>query len=200
MPRMFTSRAEFRLSLRADNADQRLTPLGIDIGSVSETRKSAFLDKMAKIAESSDLLNSFSITPNQAERSGLKMKKDGVRRTAMDLLSLQDVSKNDLESIWPSIDQITDDIFGQMQRDARYAPYIKRQMLEIDALKRDEALNIPLELSYALVPGLSSELVEKLEKVRPSTIAQAGRIEGMTPAALAVILVRIKQSSDRHVG
>lgn len=198
--RMFTSRAEFRLSLRADNADQRLTPLGIDIGSVSETRKTMFLDKMAKIAEASDLLNSFSITPNQAERSGLKMKKDGVRRTAMDLLSLQDVSKNDLESIWPSIDQISDDIFGQMQRDARYAPYIKRQMLEIDALKRDEALNIPLELSYALVPGLSSELVEKLEKVRPSTIAQAGRIEGMTPAALAVILVRIKQSSDRHAG
>lgn len=195
--RMFTSRAEFRLTLRADNADQRLTPLGIEIGCVDKNRSEVFSRKMEEIERTSSRLSNLTVTPNEADSSGVSIKKDGVRRSALDLLSHSGTSVAELSNIWPEIGDFEPDALEQIQRDARYAPYIERQKLEIEALKRDENIEIPATLVYGAIPGLSAELVEKLEAARPKTIAHAGRIEGMTPAALAVILVRLKHKAER---
>jgi len=198
--RMFTSRAEYRLSLRADNADQRLTPLAIEVGAVCEARTRMFSCKMDQMTKTAEALRSLTITPNAASKYGLKLKMDGVKKTALDLLSRDEVSMEELSSVWPEMSDIPREILSQLQKDARYAPYIDRQKREIEALQQDEGLRIPDELSFNNVPGLSSELIEKLEAARPKTLAHASRIEGITPAALAVILVRIKQGSEKLAG
>ena len=193
--RMFTSRAEFRLSLRADNADQRLTPLGIVLGCVDENRRSVFDHKLSELARTGKALEEFTLTPNEAESFGLKLNKDGVRRTAIDLLGQKEISIEKLRAIWPELSDLPTEIMVQLQRDARYAPYIERQRQEIESLSRDESIEIPAEFNFRSVSGLSEELIEKLNATRPKTLAHARRIDGITPAALAVILMSIKRMS-----
>lgn len=191
--RMFTSRAEFRLSLRADNADQRLTPLGIEIGCISEARTLAFSNKMERLESGRSLLSALSLTPKQAVSHGLRVNQDGSRRTVFDLLSFPDISFAQMAEIFPELRSLDAEIAEQLSRDALYANYIERQEQHVAALKRDENWEIPAAFDYSSLPGLSNELKLKLERARPATLAQAGRVDGVTPAALALILVRLRQ-------
>ncbi len=193
--RMFTSRAEYRLSLRADNADQRLTPLGVDIGCVGPERRAAFASKEASLREAGALLRRFSLTPNEAARHGLKINQDGLRRGAFDLLALPDATIESLSRIWPELGAIDAKFAAQIEIDAKYAVYLDRQAKDIEAARRDEALAIPEALDYSLLPGLSSEIRAKLELIRPRTLAQAGRIEGMTPAAMTLLASKVRRRS-----
>jgi len=194
--RMFTSRAEYRLSLRADNADQRLTPKGIAVGLVHEDRKAVFLGKMDRLNAAKSLLSDKSLTPNEAKKHGIKVNQDGARRAVIDLLALQDVNLQKLASVWPEISDLDADIAEQVERDALYARFIDRQKSDVDAMRRDENLRIPDGFSYMGVPGLSNELQQKLTKVRPANLAQAGRIDGMTPSALTLLLGKIRVSQS----
>ena len=195
--RMFTSRAEYRLSLRADNADQRLTPLGIDRGFVSESRRQAFDAKMAKIADARDLLHKLTVTPSEAQKQGLPVNQDGIRRSAFDLLSYPDVTYDALTRIWPDLRDVDKDIAEQVATDALYAVYLDRQMDDIEALKRDEALQIPDSFDYEVIAGLSNEVKQKLVDIRPATLGQASRMDGITPAALTLILSHLKRNSRK---
>lgn len=197
--RMFTSRAEYRLSLRADNADQRLTPIGIKIGCVSEKRKKMFEDRIEALDKARELCNKNSILPNEAIKKGIKVNQDGVKRTVLDLLTYPDISIEKLEDIWPELSDIPSDIKIQIENNARYAHYIDRQKNDVAAMRRDEALKIPRDFVYGDISGLSNELCDKLSKIKPSTLGQAGRIDGMTPAAMTLILARIRQLQPRNI-
>ncbi len=196
--RMFTSRAEFRLMLRADNADQRLTPLGLRVGCVGQTRATAFSDKQSGLSDGLDMLNRLTLTPTEAARHGLVVNFDGRWRSAFDLLALPDVTIERLGQVWPQIDAIPNRIANQLATDARYAAYVRRQGEDVDALRRDEAIGLPADLDYSAMPGLSTELRLKLESHRPATLAHAGRLEGMTPAALLLILANVKARTSRR--
>ncbi len=196
--RMFTSRAEFRLSLRADNADQRLTAKGIAVGCVGDRRRSAFQRKLKALREVRDVLESVSFTPRELQQRGIEIRQDGGRRDGMAILSLPGVSFGKLAELVPELEKTPHHIAQQMEREAIYANYIKRQLRDIEALQRDEAREIPSDFEYEAVSGLSNELRLKLEKARPSTLGQAGRIEGMTPAALTLILGRLRQMEKRR--
>lgn len=191
--RMFTSRAEYRLHLRADNADQRLTPFGVELGCVSEARRTAFERKQQTLADARGCLESRIVTPSEAATLGVKVAADGVRRSLFALLAHPD---SDVTRF--GLDRFPLDIVEQLAIDARYAPYIARQTQDVAALRRDESLRIPAGLDYSAIPGLSNELRSKLELARPDTIAQAGRIEGMTPAALTLLLLRSRLAQDRR--
>ncbi len=195
--RMFTSRAEYRLRLRADNADQRLTPPGIALGCVTKPRRDAFAAKAAALQDATALLRSLSLTPTEAGRQGLDVNKDGRRRSAFDLLALPGVGLARLTAIWPQIGDISPRIAAQVAVDARYASYVRRQELDVEALRKDEALAIPAALDFAGLPGLSTEVRQKLEHHRPATLAQAARIDGITPAALLLLLAHLKAASAR---
>ncbi len=195
--RMFTSRAEYRLSLRADNADQRLTPLGIERGIVSDTRRKAFEDKMEQIESARDLLKALAVTPSDAQKKGLPVNQDGVRRSAFDLLSYPNVTYEMLTKVWPELEEIDPSVAEQVATDALYAVYLDRQMADIDALKRDEALKIPDSFDYEAIVGLSNEVKQKLVDLRPATLGQASRMDGITPAALTLILSHLKRQSQR---
>lgn len=196
--RMFTSRAEFRLSLRADNADQRLTPLGIAVGCVSDERKVAFDDKMARLAAGEETLKGTAFSPKDAAGVGIKISNDGVKRSGYQLLSFPDVTFAQLLQLDGTLGDIDVKSREQLSRDALYANYIERQQKDVDALKRDEAHEIPAEFAYDDLTGLSNELTAKLNRIRPATLGQAGRVEGMTPAALTLILARLRQNSQRR--
>ena len=191
--RMFTSRAEFRLSLRADNADQRLTQMGIDIGCVGEVRKATFSNKMNALEAGRASLSEISITASEAAKSGIRIAEDGARRSGADLLSFADVTFAHLAMLRPEIGDIPAEIQEQLKRDALYANYIERQKRDVEALRKDEAQVIPDDFDFNALSGLSNELRQKLIKIRPSTLGQAGRVEGMTPAALTLILARLRQ-------
>jgi tRNA uridine 5-carboxymethylaminomethyl modification enzyme len=193
--RMFTSRAEYRLSLRADNADQRLTPLGRSLGLVGGRRAAAFAEKSRKLAEARTLARSLTLTPNEAARQGLHVNRDGVRRSAFELLSYPDVDMARLAAIWSELAAIDRFVSEQIEIDARYSVYLERQDADIAAFRRDEAVGLPEELDYGGLAGLSNELREKLDTVRPATLGQAARIEGMTPAALTLLLAEAKRRS-----
>jgi tRNA uridine 5-carboxymethylaminomethyl modification enzyme len=193
--RMFTSRAEFRLALRADNADQRLTQLGIDIGCVGEKRKALFNQKMSVITKTKDKLTSVSLSPSQAQAYDLKINADGIRRSGFDLLSRPDVDFAALALIWPELDSIPLSIASQIECDAKYSVYLDRQHADIRAIERDEALKIPDGFIYTGISGLSTELTLRLNQLRPKTIGQLSRIEGVTPAAIALLLSHIKLQS-----
>lgn len=193
--RMFTSRAEFRLSLRADNADQRLTPIGLELGCVGERRVREFSDKMEKISATRNALDTVSFTPKQVLAAGIKVNQDGNRRSGLDVLAFPDVSFEDILPLLPDLDPTEDPIRRQIERDALYANYISRQEREIAAMKRDEGYRIPVDFDYAALEGLSNELTLKLEKARPATLSQASRVEGMTPAALALLLARLRKDA-----
>ncbi len=192
--RMFTSRAEFRLTLRADNADQRLTPLGISLGCVGEDRQRAFDDKMERLNAGRDLLEQTIITPSGLARMGMPINQDGVRRSGMQVLSFPSVEVGDLASINSALAELDPETAAQLKRDATYANYIDRQAREVEMLRRDEAVTIPRDFDYRCIEGLSNEIRDKLVASRPDTLAQASRIEGMTPAALSLVLIRLRRS------
>jgi tRNA uridine 5-carboxymethylaminomethyl modification enzyme len=195
--RMFTSRAEYRLSLRADNADQRLTPLGMELGCVGSERREAFGAKMRKIEDARELLKTLSVTPAEAKKKGLPVNQDGVRRSAFDLLSYPDMTFDRLAGIWSELETIGKEIAEQVATDALYAVYLERQAADIEALKRDEALVIPEDFDFSVLAGLSNEVKQKLGTVRPGTLAQASRMDGMTPAALTLLLSHVKRLQPR---
>jgi tRNA uridine 5-carboxymethylaminomethyl modification enzyme len=188
--RMFTSRAEYRLTLRSDNADQRLTGLGEKAGIVGEVRRAALADKLARLTVSRETMARLSLTPPQATANGLGVRQDGVRRTALDLLSLADMPT--LARIWPEIAEFAPDVAEQLEIDAQYAGYMYRQEADILAFRRDEARALPATLDYGAVIGLSNEVRSKLEATRPATLGQAARIEGVTAAALTLVLAHVK--------
>ncbi|MEO0753090.1 MAG: tRNA uridine-5-carboxymethylaminomethyl(34) synthesis enzyme MnmG [Pseudomonadota bacterium] len=190
--RMFTSRAEFRLSLRADNADQRLTPLGLEIGCVANQRKEAFFDKAERLSMARNRLEAVSFTPRQLTDIGMKVNQDGSRRTGFQLLSFPDVGFDDLLVLDAGLGNVDRETRLQVERDALYANYIERQKRDVDMLKRDEAHVINADFDFNEIDGLSNELKSKLTTVRPANLAQAGRIDGMTPAALTIILARLR--------
>ncbi|MDE0591001.1 tRNA uridine-5-carboxymethylaminomethyl(34) synthesis enzyme MnmG [Halocynthiibacter sp. C4] len=200
--RMFTSRAEFRLSLRADNADQRLTPLGISLGCVGEERKAAFAKKSEQLESATNQLKSISVTSRQLADAGVKINKDGPRKTAFEALSIPEVTFDVVAGLDESLQQIDPTIQEQVSRDAAYSIYIERQRKDVDAIKRDEAQSLPKDFDYASLDGLSNELRLKLANARPSSIAQAGRIQGMTPAALTLLLATARklEKSSKSVG
>ncbi|UWR57937.1 tRNA uridine-5-carboxymethylaminomethyl(34) synthesis enzyme MnmG [Phaeobacter inhibens] len=197
--RMFTSRAEFRLSLRADNADQRLTGIGSNLGCVGEVRREIFSRKMEKLEEARAKMDARQFTPKEINEAGIAVNQDGNRRTATDVLAFPDVAFEDILRLLPELETCEDPIRRQIERDALYANYIIRQKREIEALKRDEGYRIPPDFSYDF-EGLSNELRGKLEKSRPETLAQAGRVDGMTPAALALILARLRRGATDSQG
>ncbi|MEX5727971.1 tRNA uridine 5-carboxymethylaminomethyl modification enzyme [Rhodovulum iodosum] len=195
--RMFTSRAEFRLSLRADNADQRLTPLGMDIGCVGEPRRQAFLAKMDRIGQVREVLDGMSLTPKEVAAAGIRVNADGTRRSGMDLLAFPDVGFDDLLPLDSRLAAADAETRAQVARDALYANYIRRQAQDVAQMKRDEAVRLPADMDFASIDGLSSELRQKLSSTRPETLAQAARIDGMTPAALALVLAKLRQAQRR---
>ncbi len=190
--RMFTSRAEFRLSLRADNADERLTPLAIRLGIASAERRRLFTRRQQGIERGRDLLKSLSLSPTEGRKHGLMLNLDGVRRSGYDLLASDDVDVESLKRIWPQLAEIDPVSAGQIETEARYAVYLDRQKIESDAIRSDEERPIPPDMDFSAVPGLSNELRQKLQLRRPRSIAEAQRMEGMTPAALALILSRLR--------
>jgi tRNA uridine 5-carboxymethylaminomethyl modification enzyme len=193
--RMFTSRAEYRLTLRADNADQRLTPLGIAAGCVGPSRRAAFAAKAKRLAEGEALLRALTLTPDQAAKHGLSVNRDGRRRSALELLAYPEIDLARIADIWPAIRGIEPAIAGQLAVDARYAVYVARQELDIASFRKDEAIAIPGDFVFATLPGLSTELRQKLERHRPASLGQAARLDGMTPAALMLLLAHLKKGA-----
>ncbi|MEM9898208.1 MAG: tRNA uridine-5-carboxymethylaminomethyl(34) synthesis enzyme MnmG [Pseudomonadota bacterium] len=195
--RMFTSRAEFRLSLRADNADQRLTPIGLTAGCVGDHRKARFEAKLSDLEAGRDLLESLKVRPKDVKGSGLPFSEQFTPRNALDFLSISGVTFSDLANIHPSAGGIEPEIAEQLKNDALYRPYTERQERDVAALYRDKAILIPADFDFLAVQGLSNELRQKLIDARPTNLGQAGRIEGMTPSALTLILARLKRDQRR---
>ncbi|MCY3880279.1 MAG: tRNA uridine-5-carboxymethylaminomethyl(34) synthesis enzyme MnmG [Rhodobacteraceae bacterium] len=191
--RMFTSRAEFRLSLRADNADQRLTPVAIRAGIVSPGRCREFDRKTNDLTSGRDILEAHTMTPSEAERHGFRLGRNGIRRNGAELLALPGIDIAALSAVWPELRRIQPATAAQIEREALYSSYLERQKRDAEMLERDEARPLPLELNYNAVAGLSGELREKLTRVRPETFGQARRIDGMTPSALALLLAAARQ-------
>ena len=198
--RMFTSRAEYRLSLRADNADQRLTARGLALGVVGSTRAHAFSAKMTALEAARQTALSLSLSPREGDEHGLALNKDGVRRTAYELLSYPDMSLSRLAGIWPELGCFDSVTSAALETEALYAVYLNRQEADIAAFRRDEARALPADLDYQAVTGLSNEVRQKLESVRPTTLGQAGRIDGVTPASLTLLLAHLRKLSARQKG
>ncbi|MBX3531482.1 MAG: tRNA uridine-5-carboxymethylaminomethyl(34) synthesis enzyme MnmG [Rhizobiaceae bacterium] len=198
--RMFTSRAEFRLSLRADNADDRLTPLGIELGMVGAGRIGRFDRRRQMLERARALLQSLTLSPNEAGTHGLHLNHDGLRRSAFDLIARPDIDVARLREIWPQLAVIEPTIAEAMETEARYAVYLERQEQEFRAIRREEHTEIPAGVDFSSVAGLSNELKHKLAIRRPKTVAEAEGIDGMTPAALAIVLatIRLRQFDERR--
>lgn len=195
--RMFTSRAEYRLILRADNADTRLTGLGLEIGCVSTEREKVFSEKTVKLDAANTLFDQLKMTPNEARKHGLNINQDGVRRSASDLLAYPDIGLEEIKRLWPEVDQFPLEILEQMAINAQYKGYLDRQKADIKDFRKDEALILPEDLDVDKIGGLSSEVRQKLKDVRPDTLGQAARISGVTPAALTALLSYVKRGDHR---
>jgi tRNA uridine 5-carboxymethylaminomethyl modification enzyme len=196
--RMFTSRAEYRLRLRADNADERLTPVGLALGLVGPERREAFASRRKALEDARQLLERLGLTPNEAARHGLDINKDGRRRTAFELLAHPGIDLARLATVWPQLASIAPAVGTQLEIDARYAAYLERQEADIVAFRKEENVRIPADFNYALLPSLSGEVRQRLVHQRPATLAQAARMEGMTPAALMLLLAHLRKTPDRH--
>ncbi len=191
--RMFTSRSEYRLFLRADNADMRLTEKGYEAGCVSDERYAVFKDKKQQIEAFREKAEQLKISPNELKTFGVVTKKDGVKRSCFNTMSYPSVSRETISAIWPELTVIPDEIYEQVEIEAKYAGYIKRQQADIEVFKKDENLHIKDNVDYSKIGGLSREMVAKLSKVKPSTIGEASRIPGVTPAAITAILGHLKK-------
>ena len=192
--RMFTSRAEYRLTLRADNADQRLTGRGIALGCVGSARAERYRAKMAALESARDMARSLSLTPTEATRKGLALRRDGQRRSAFEILSYPEIGITVLARIWPVFGELDAKIAGQLEIDAKYHVYLSRQAADVESYRRDESLVLGENLDYATLPGLSNEVRQKLQLHRPRTIGQAGRIDGVTPAALTLLVAYLRRA------
>jgi tRNA uridine 5-carboxymethylaminomethyl modification enzyme len=195
--RMFTSRAEYRLTLRADNADQRLTGLAESLGIASRVRVDRFHDKAARLEHARALARGLTLTPNETAHRGLNVRQDGIRRDVIDLLALPEVTWATIVSIWPQLGTVLPDVVEQLEVDARYVGYLERQEADIVAFRRDEGLVLPSGLDYSAICGLSTECRLKLSAVRPITLGQAARIDGITPAALTLVLAHVRAGARR---
>jgi tRNA uridine 5-carboxymethylaminomethyl modification enzyme len=193
--RMFTSRAEYRLALRADNADQRLTAKGVSLGCVGSVRAAAFERKLSALDAARAEAKSISVTPNEANRFGIVLNRDGQRRTAFDLLSYSHVSTEQVAQLWPGLSALEPAIAQQLEIDAKYSVYLDRQREDAERFRRDEAMAIPSTMDFDAIPGLSNELRAKLAMVRPQTLGHANRIEGMTPAALGLLALHARRKA-----
>lgn len=197
--RMFTSRAEYRLSLRADNADQRLTPLGLELGCIGPERARAFQAKRAALDSARTRLDALSLSPSRLKAHGIEIAQDGVTRTARELLRFPSIDLGVLKRIWPELGDIDPATAAQLEIDGHYAAYLTRQAADIAALRRDEAVRLEGDFDYGAVAGLSTEIVQRLTHIRPGTLGQAARIEGVTPAALTAILAEVRKR-HAHAG
>lgn len=191
--RMFTSRSEYRLSLRSDNADERLTGKGLSWGLVGEARKAHYTASAETLLRGREILKSLSMSPNEASKHGLKLNQDGIRRSAFEILSYPNQDWSTLSAIWPELNAFTGPIVDRLTNDARYAVYLDRQAKDIAQFRKEEHLSLPDDIDFAALPGLSAELNHKLSTVRPRTVGQAGRIEGMTPAALTLLVAHARK-------
>jgi tRNA uridine 5-carboxymethylaminomethyl modification enzyme len=197
--RMFTSRAEYRLVLRADNADERLTELGAKAGVVGRDRLEAFRAKRAGLNEARTILLRHSVTPSQALRLGLRINQDGQRRSLFALLAYPEMPIERMRALWPEVSNISDSELEQLQAESLYSGYVPRQIADIESFRRDQSLSLPDDIDYPALADLSAEVRLKLARVRPATIGQAARIEGMTPAAIAALLRHVKKPARRPV-
>ena len=195
--RMFTSRAEYRLTLRADNADQRLTDRGIALGCIGAERTRKHREKMDLLDAARATVHALSVTPSEAAKHRISLRKDGQRRTAFELLSYPDLAASDLARLWPEIGNIEPKIAEQLEIDAKYDVYLSRQAADVDSYRRDESLVLDDDLDYGILPGLSNEVRYKLQAHKPRTIGQAGRIDGMTPAALTLLVAHVKRQQRK---
>ena len=191
--RMFTSRAEYRLLLRADNADQRLTDRGIEIGCVGEERRKAWLARKDSLNAATTMLQAASALPKALQAHGLPAPRDGGRRSAADMLALEGITIDSLTGLWPELEAIDHSLRPQLEADCRYAGYLERQRADIEALHRDEAISIPPDFDYGAVGGLSAEARDVMMRLRPQTIGQANRLPGLTPAAVVAVLRHLKR-------
>jgi tRNA uridine 5-carboxymethylaminomethyl modification enzyme len=197
--RMFTSRAEYRLLLRADNADQRLSPLGISLGIVTQERKVLFENKKRLLEETRKMMKGLSLTSSQAQKSGFNIKQDGQTRTALEFLSFQDTKFSDLVRVWPQLKNLNSEVYEQLLNDSRYAVYVERQLKDVENMKKDLKYTIPNNFNYSGISSLSTELKVKLQKIQPENLNQASRIDGMTPVALTLILAHIRLSENKKM-
>jgi len=197
--RMFTSRAEYRLSLRADNADQRLTDKGIKIGLIGDHRKAIYLDKSEKIKKINSIMTKSSISPSKAEKFGIKIAKDGIFRSSNEVLTQKGVNMGKIREIWSNIPFFSKEIDEQVEINAHYSGYLKKQKADILAFKRDENLIIPDKINYDLLSGLSNEVKAKFKQIKPKTMGQALRIDGITPAAVYILLSHVKRKSIKQI-
>jgi tRNA uridine 5-carboxymethylaminomethyl modification enzyme len=195
---MFTSRAEYRLTLRADNADQRLTGQGIALGCVGSERAARHRAKMVELDAARTFAQSVSVTPSEAQRHGLAINHDGQRRTAFDLLAYPSLGLADLARIWPEFGRLAPSIAAQLEIDAKYAVYLDRQAEDVAAFRRDESIVLPEDLDFTQIAGLSNEMKQKFAAQRPRTVGQAGRLDGVTPAALTLLAAHVRRGSRRR--